>query len=139
MASVGRDIKKIIEFQPPCHRKVYHPPAQAAPRLCKKLVSLLSISSPQVLEGHNEVSPEPSLLQSEQLSNSFIFVVLLWTRSKSSTSFLCWGPQTWMQFCRWGLMRAEQRGTILPLSLLATPLLMQPKIQLAFWALSMLC
>ena len=26
------------------------------------------------------------------------------------TSFLCWRPQTWMQYSRWDLARAEQRG-----------------------------
>ena len=56
-----------------------------------------------------------------------------------STSFLCWGPQTWMQHSRWGLTRAEQRGTIPSLDLLATPQLMQPMMQLAFWAASMNC
>jgi len=30
--------------------------------------------------------------------------------SNSSKSFLCWGPQNWMQYSRCGLMRAEKRG-----------------------------
>ena len=39
-----------------------------------------------------------------------------------------------MQYSRWGLTRAEQRGTITSLSRLAIHLLMQPRILLAFWA-----
>ena len=39
---------------------------------------------------------------------------------------LYWELHTCMQYCRWGLTRAEQRGTITSLSLLATPLLMEP-------------
>ena len=64
---------------------------------------------------------------------------LLWTCSKSSSSFLHWGPQAWTQYSRCGPTRAEQRGTITSLTLLATPLLMQPRIKLAFWARSALC
>jgi len=37
-----------------------------------------------------------------------------------------------MQDSRWGLTRVEQRGRITSLNLLATLLLMQPRIQLAF-------
>ena len=37
------------------------------------------------------------------------------------------GAQAWMQYSRRGLTRAEQRGTITSLSLLATPFLMQPR------------
>jgi len=37
---------------------------------------------------------------------------LLWTLSNSSMSLLCWEPQAWTQYCRGGLKRAEQRGTI---------------------------
>ena len=44
------------------------------------------------------------------------------------------GPQAWTQYSRWGLTRAEQRGTIPSLSLLATPLPMQTRISLVFWA-----
>jgi len=58
---------------------------------------------------------------------------LLWTRSNSPTSFLCWGPQAWTQDSRWGLTRAEQRGTV-PSLPAATPLLMQPGLLAAFWA-----
>ena len=41
-----------------------------------------------------------------------------------------------MHYSRWGLVRAEQRGKITSLILLATPLLVQPTIQLVFWATS---
>jgi len=46
--------------------------------------------------------------------------------------FLCWEPQSWAQYSRWGLTRAEERRTITSLVLMATPLLMQPMIQLGF-------
>lgn len=32
---------------------------------------------------------------------------LLWTCSNKYMSFLCWGPQNWMQCYRWGLTRVE--------------------------------
>ena len=65
---------------------------------------LLFTPSLPALEGHHEVSLEPSLLQAEQAqfpqpffrgeeSPVVILVALLWTRSKGSASFLCWGPQ----------------------------------------------
>ena len=54
-------------------------------------------------------------------------------------SFLCWGILSWMQDSRWGLTRAEQRARITSLNLLATLLLMQPRIQLAFWAMGTHC
>jgi len=41
-----------------------------------------------------------------------------------------------MQDSRWDLMRVEQRGRIPSLDLLATLLLMEPRIRLAFWAAS---
>jgi len=47
---------------------------------------------------------------------------------KSLTIYSVAGTQTWTQYCRW----AEQRGTIPSLSLLATPLLMEPRMPLAF-------
>lgn len=43
-----------------------------------------------------------------------IFMAFLWTCSKSSTSFLSWGPQAWKQYYRWGLTQSEQRGTSSP-------------------------
>ena len=53
--------------------------------------------------------PSSLNLSSEERRSSplIILVALLWTRSKSSTSFLYWGPQAWMQCSRWGLTRAE--------------------------------
>jgi len=36
-----------------------------------------------------------------------MFMALLWTRSNGTISLLCCGPQNWMQYFRWGLMRAE--------------------------------
>ncbi|KAK4832903.1 hypothetical protein QYF61_026546 [Mycteria americana] len=83
-----------------------------------------------------------SLSQSAQercSSPLIIFVALLWTHSNRSMSFLYWGPQTQMQYPRWGLTRVEQRGRITSLDLLVTLLLMQPRIQLAFWAASAHC
>ena len=68
-----------------------------------------------------------------------IFVALLWTRSKTSMSFLCWGLQNWMQYSRWGLTGAEQRSRTTSLNMLATLILMQPRIRLAFWAASARC
>ncbi|KAK4812332.1 hypothetical protein QYF61_017109 [Mycteria americana] len=49
------------------------------------------------------------------------------------------GLQSWTQYSRWGLTRAEQRGRITSLDLLATLLFMQPRIWLAFWAASAHC
>ena len=48
-------------------------------------------------------------LSSQQRCSSplIILVALLWTHSKSSTSFLYWRPQAWMQYSRWGLTKAE--------------------------------
>jgi len=75
-------------------------------------------------------------LQERCSSPLIIFVALLRTHSNSSTSFLCLGPQTWMQYSRWGRVRTEERGKI---PSLATPLLIQPTIQLAFWAVRACC
>jgi len=49
------------------------------------------------------------------------------------------GAQNWTQYCRWGPTRAEQRGRITSLNLLVVILLMQPRVQLAFWAASTHC
>ena len=88
-----------------------HPPKQP--------FSLLFIHSLQVQAGHHEVSLETSLLKlnkpsslnlssQERCSSPLaILVALLWTSSKNSTSFLCWGPQAWTQCSTWGLTRAE--------------------------------
>ena len=66
-------------------------------------VPLLLISSLQVLEGCSEVSPEPSLFQTEQAQFPQLFFKgealfdhlhgLLWTRSKSFAFLLYWGCQ----------------------------------------------
>ena len=49
------------------------------------------------------------------------------------------GSQAQRQSSRWGLMRAGQRGdSLLPIPA-ATPLLVQPRIQVAFWASSAHC
>ena len=45
-------------------------------------------------------------LKKRCFSTLMVFIGLLLTRSKSS--FLCWRFQTWMQYSRWGLRRAEQ-------------------------------
>ena len=105
-----------------------------------KNVSLLTdYKLPSELEGHNEVSPEPSLLQTKQfwLPQPF-FVVDMHQPSdhlcgppldllQQQCIFLYWGPQAWMEYSRWNLTGAEQRETIISLSLMATPLLTQPR------------
>jgi len=68
-----------------------------------------------------------------------IFMALLWTLSKSSTSFLCWGSQTQMQYSRWVHMKAEYRWTIPSLTLLAISPLTESKIPLAFQPASAHC
>lgn len=107
--------------------------------LCKKSLSFLSPSFLSPLEGCCNVSPEPgsqpqpsACLHRRGASSPFIiFVALLWTYSNRSMSFLCWGPQNWVQHSRWGLTRAEQRDSIPSFPLLAVLLLMQPRMQLA--------
>ena len=69
-------------------------------------------------------------------SSLIIFEALLWTHSNSSMSFMCCGPQSWKQYSRWVPMGAEQRGRITSLYQLVMLLLMQLRIQLAFWAAS---
>jgi len=71
---------------------------------------------------YSEVSPESSLLQSEQvqltqlvfagevLQHSDHLCALLWTRSNSSTSFLCWGSQAWTENSRWGPHEGRAEG-----------------------------
>ncbi|KAK4821027.1 hypothetical protein QYF61_012113 [Mycteria americana] len=42
----------------------------------------------------------PSLSSQERCSSPLIiFMALLWTCSNRSMSFLCWGPQSWTQYC----------------------------------------
>lgn len=118
---------------------------------CEKLTSLLFIMFLYILEGCKRVSSQPSLLQVEQAlflqphplhrrgASLSILVGLLWTLSKSSTSFLRWGPQGWTQGSRWDLRRAEWRGTIPSLSLLVTSPLVEPRTLLSFRAASTCC
>ncbi|KAK4818444.1 hypothetical protein QYF61_013131 [Mycteria americana] len=94
-----------------------------------------------VLEGCYKVSPEPSLLQAEQPQLSqpvFIGEVLQPSDRLHGPPLdllqqvhvlLMLGPQSWTQYSRWGLTRAGQRGRIASLDLLATLLLMQPRIR----------
>ena len=85
-----------------------------------------------MLEGCYKVSPEPSLLQAEQPQLSQ--PVLIREVFQPSDHF-CGPPldplqqlhvfpvlrvQNWTQDSKWGLMRAEQRGRITSLDLLAT-------------------
>jgi len=115
---------------------------------CQKSLFSFLVGPLQVREGCCEVTPEPSLLQPEQPQFSQLFLtgevfrpsdsfcIFLCTHSSRSMSFLCWGLQSWMQDSRWGLTRAEQRSRIASLDLLATLLLMHPRMWLAFWAVS---
>jgi len=60
----------------------------------------------------------------------------LWPSSGYAPTGPClsyWGLHIWTPYSRWGLTSAEQKGRITSLHLLATLLLMQPRIQLAFW------
>jgi len=43
---------------------------------------------------------------------------------------LNWGAQNWTRYSRWGLTRVEQKGRRTSLDLLATLLLMHPRIPL---------
>ena len=60
-------------------------------------------------------------------------MALICTCIKSFTSYLHGGAQAWQHY-RWGLVRAEQRGTITSLLPAASPFLMQPRMQLAIGA-----
>ena len=68
-----------------------------------------TMRSPQILLLSKQNKPSSLSLSSQERCSSpqIISVALLWTRSKSSTSFLYWGLQAWMQYSRWGLTRAE--------------------------------
>lgn len=101
-----------------------------------------------MLEGYCRVSLEPFVLWLHILSfHSYSswerpssppipFMVLIWTHSSRSTYFLCQWPQRWTVL-QMDVTRAEQGGQ--SLYLLATPLLMQPRLWLAFWAASTHC
>ena len=107
------------------------------------------LSSIEILEDHNEVYPQPSLLQTEQaqmphpvfvgevLQPSDLYGPPLAPLEKLHI-FLVQEAQAWMQYSRWGLTKAERRETIPSLVLLATPLLAQPGILLA-WAVNAYC
>ena len=106
------------------------------------------IISLKVLKGHS-VNSHQSLLftrlnnpNSLNLSSNercssplMIFVVFLWTHSSSSSPFLSRGPQTCIQL---GPHKGKVEGNNHLSFPLATPLLSQPRIQLAFWAASAL-
>jgi len=57
---------------------------------------------------------------------------LLWTHSNSFTFIDVLRVPDLEKYSRWSLTKAEQRGTVPFLSLLANTLLMQPKMPLAF-------
>lgn len=115
---------------------------------CKKSLSIFHASSLQGLESCNKIISKSCLFQAEQsqLSQPFLTGEVLhpsdqlgglhWTCSNGSMSFLCWWPQSWIQYSRCDLVRAEQRSRILSLALLPMLLLMQPR--LSFWVVSAL-
>lgn len=98
----------------------------------EKSGSLFSIPSHHVFIIHIVGFP-PSLLFSMLNSSSslslysyvihfkplIIFMALHWTHSSLSMSLLYWVDQTWSQHSSRGLTRAEQRGMITSLNLLA--------------------
>ena len=116
---------------------------------CQKSLCSFLAGPLQVLSGCIKMSPEPSLLQAEQpqLSQPFLTGEVL-----QPSDHFCGPPldplqqvdlfpglQSWTQDSRLGLTRAEQRGRITSPDLLAILLLMQPRIWLAFWAVSTHC
>lgn len=54
---------------------------------------------------------------------------LVWTLSGLSASFLNWGDENWVWYCRCGLRNTEQREMITSLPRLVNPLRIQPSIQ----------
>ena len=114
----GKNFLLLSNLNLPSHLKTI-PPCPTVIHPHKQLVPLLFICSLQVLKGHNEVSPVSSLFQAKQAQLPQPFLLgevlqpsdhlsgLLWTCSKSSMSFMYLGPQAWMQYSRWGLIRAE--------------------------------
>jgi len=113
-------------------------------------VSLLFISSLQVLEGHSEVSSEPSLLQAEQAELPQPFFIkdapAHWASSCSSSEpaptaprFFCAGdPKLGCSTAGGASQGRAEGGNPLPLPA-ATHLLMQPRILLALQAASAHC
>lgn len=51
-----------------------------------------------------------------------------WTLSRMCRSLLYWALQNWTQYCSYGFSSAEERGRITSFNLLATCLLVQPRI-----------
>lgn len=81
----------------------------------------------------------PSYLSPESCSRPLvIFVALIWTLSNRSTAFLCWLPQSWIQVGHSTLSQGQSRvQNSLPYpGQVATLLLGQPGLCLAFWAVS---
>lgn len=85
----------------------------------------------------------PSLLLNSHSSEHFLtgemHRYLHHLHGPSLKSLLYWGVQDWTQHSRSGLTSAEQIGRIISFNLLATPLLMQPRIPFTFLVLSVLC
>ena len=102
-------------------------------------LSIAAMTSPQSLLFFKLNRPSPLNLSSQERCSSPLITLVapLQTHSKSSASFLCWRPWVWTQYSRWGLTGEQQREPIPSLSLLATPLSMQQRILLAFWAASL--
>jgi len=63
---LGEKLPPHLQPKPPLSQFKTIPPCPIATLPCKQPFPLLFIRSLQVLEGHNEVSPEPSLLQIKQ-------------------------------------------------------------------------
>ncbi|XP_068782109.1 uncharacterized protein [Struthio camelus] len=99
-----------------------------------------------ILANHQDKPAARSVQEAEQAQLSclsscdrcssplIILVALRWTLSSRAMSLLHWGAQHWTQDSRCGLIRAEERGRITSLDLLATLCLMHPRRPLAFLA-----
>ena len=111
----------------------------------------MSVPLCHILEGCTGVFPEPSLLEDTQiqLPQPFSIGEVLQPFAHLCSPHLdlltqfhippVLGSQAQTQYSRWGPMRAGQRGcSLLPIPA-ATPLLVQPRIQVAFWASSAHC
>ena len=96
------------------------------------LISNLSLVSEQAQ------LPQPSFTE-ELLQPSDHLHGLLWTCSNISMSFLCWVPQARAQYSRMCSHKGRAEGyNHLPCPA-GSPLLMQPRIPLAFWTASAHC
>lgn len=110
--------------------------------LCSSLLAL--IRHWKVFEGLPEAFSSPSWTKATLSSFrgemlQFSEHPLPWTRSKRFITFLFCGLHSWTQHSRWDLTRAEQRGKIPSLTLLAILLCVQPRIHLAFLSASARC